>query len=161
VSLKHGIERRRDGSVRVHLSEPERSILTTAPGQLLGLIQLDDPSVFRLTPPGYADDPTADAEYHQLVGDGLREGRQAALDTLERTAAAKELTEAELESWLGGLESLRLVLGTQLDVTETFDDDRLAESHPDAPRLALYHWLSWLQDEVVHALSYSLPSPRE
>lgn len=160
MAFKHGIERRRDGSVRVHLSEPERSILATAPGQLLGLIELDDPSVFRLTPPGYADDPTADAEYHQLVGDGLREGRQAALDTLERTAAAKELTEAELESWLGGLESLRLVLGTQLDVTESFDEGGL-DSHPDAPRLALYHWLSWLQDEVVHALSDSLPRARE
>ena len=50
------------------------------------------------------------------------------------------------------LESLRLVLGTQLDVTEEsygpFDP-----ADPDAPRLALYHWLSWLQEEVVQALA--------
>ena len=33
---------------------------------------------------------------------------------------------------------------------------------PDAPRLALYHWLSWLQEEVVQALATSLPdSPDE
>ena len=27
---------------------------------------------------------------------------------------------------------------------------------PEAPRLALYHWLSWLQEEVVQAMSRSL-----
>jgi hypothetical protein len=29
----------------------------------------------------------------------------------------------------------------------------LDPSDPDAPRLALYHWLSWLQEEVVQAMS--------
>ena len=28
---------------------------------------------------------------------------------------------------------------------------------PDAPRMALYHWLSWLQEEIVQALSEALP----
>ena len=28
---------------------------------------------------------------------------------------------------------------------------------PDAPRIALYHWLSWLQEETVQALSETLP----
>ena len=32
----------------------------------------------------------------------------------------------------------------------------LDTADPDAPRLALYHWLSWLQEEVVQALSESL-----
>ena len=70
--------------------------------------------------------------------------------------ASDRLTEAELESWLGALESLRLVVGTQLDITEEsygfFDP-----ADPDAPRLALYHWLSWLQEEVVQALASALP----
>jgi hypothetical protein len=33
----------------------------------------------------------------------------------------------------------------------------LDAADPDAPRLALYQWLSWLQDEVVQALSTRLP----
>ena len=49
------------------------------------------------------------------------------------------------------------MIGTQLDITEesygVFDP-----SDPDAPRMALYHWLSWLQEEVVQALSSAFPS---
>jgi hypothetical protein len=52
------------------------------------------------------------------------------------------------------------VLGTQLDVTEE-SYGPLDPSDPDAPRLALYHWLSWLQEEVVQALSTTLPRSRE
>jgi len=37
----------------------------------------------------------------------------------------------------------------------------LDRDDPDAPRLALYHWLSWLQEEVVQALSASLPGPSD
>jgi len=37
----------------------------------------------------------------------------------------------------------------------------LDRDDPDAPRLALYHWLSWLQEEVVQALSASLPEPSD
>ena len=75
-----------------------------------------------------------------------------ALAELERTAYAERLTEDELRAWLGALESLRLALGTQLDVTEeTYA--ALDERDPDAPRLALYHWLTWLQEEAIQALS--------
>ena len=95
---------------------------------------------------------TANEDYARLVGQGLVEGKLLALGELERTAHAETLTEADLGAWLGALESLRLTLGTQLDITEesyvAFD-----ESDPDAPRLALYHWLSWLQEEVVQAMS--------
>ena len=62
-------------------------------------------------------------------------------------------------TWLGALESLRLVLGTQLDVTEE-SYGPLDLDDPEAARLALYHWLSWLQEEVVQALSASLPEGR-
>ncbi len=53
-----------------------------------------------------------------LVGAGLLEGKLAALHELERTAHAESLTGRAPRTWLGGIESLRLVLGTQLDVTE-------------------------------------------
>ena len=51
------------------------------------------------------------------------------------------------------------MLGTQLDVTEE-SYGPLDVRDPDAPRLALYHWLSWLQDEVVQALSETLEDTR-
>jgi hypothetical protein len=151
----HGIARTRAGDYRVRLSEQERELLRTLPAQLRSLLAQDDASLVRLFPPAYANDEEADAEYRRLVRASLVDGKLAALDLLERTADAERLDDDELGGWLGALESLRLALGTQLDVTEetyaSFDAD-----DPQAPELALYAWLSWLQEEVVRALASSL-----
>jgi hypothetical protein len=139
----------------VRLPQEERQVLAALPGQLRDALAEDEPSVYRLFPPAFRDDPAANLAYHGLVGESLLDGKLAALRELERTANADHLSEPELECWLGAIESLRLVLGTQLDVTDetfaTFDP-----ADPEAPRLALYHWLSWLQEEVVQALAGSL-----
>lgn len=151
----HGISRTADGSYRVHLRPEERTLLALLPQQIDPLLDTDDPTVRRVFPPAYEDDAQADGEYRGLVRSSLLDGRRAALRALGSTAHADHLSDDELESWLGALETLRLVLGTQLDVTEegaaAFDPEA-----PDAPATALYHWLSWLQESVVHALSASL-----
>ncbi len=150
--MSRGIQRRADGRFRVHLPSEEREVLAALPAQLRGALDEGEPSLYRLFPPAYADDPEANAEYAELVGQGLVEGKLRALAALERTAHAETLSEEDLGAWLGGLESLRLALGTQLDVTEeTYA--ALDPADPDAPRVALYHWLSWLQEEVIQALS--------
>jgi hypothetical protein len=158
--MRRGIVRERRGTFRVSLQREERAILAELPGQLHELLDEGDPSLRRLFPPAHADDAEAEAEYRRLVGDGLVDGRLAALGELERTAHAERLTLEELESWLGALESLRLVLGTQLDITEE-SYGRLDPAHPDAPRLAIYQWLSWLQEETVQALAATLPPRAE
>ena len=154
--MRRGIDARRDGTFRLRLPHDERDVLAALPGQLREALDAGEPTLYRLFPPAYADDDAANADYAQLVGSTLLGGKLRALDHLERTAHADTLTEDDLGAWLGALESLRLVLGTQLDVTEEsygpFD-----ASAPEAPRLALYHWLSWLQEEVVQALSTTLP----
>jgi len=154
--MRRGIETRRDGTFRVHLPAEERDVLAALPDQLRDALDADEPTLYRLFPPAYVDDDEGNADYARLVGDGLLDGKLRALDHLERTAHAETLTEDDLGAWLGGIESLRLVLGTQLDVTEE-SYGPLDPSDPDAPRLALYHWLSWLQEEVVQALSTTLP----
>jgi hypothetical protein len=125
------------------------------PGQLREALDAGEPTLYRLFPPAHADDAAANEDYARLVGSGLVDGKLQALAELERTAHATRLDDDELGAWLGAIESLRLVLGTQLDVTEE-SYGPLDRSDPDAPRLALYHWLSWLQEEVVQALSESL-----
>jgi hypothetical protein len=158
--LRRGIDRRRDGTYRVRLPSEERDVLAALPAQLRDALAAGEPTLHRLFPPAYVDDDAANADYANLVGAGLLEGKLLALAELERTAHDASLSEEGLRTWLGALESLRLVLGTQLDVTEEsygplgFDD-------PEAARLALYHWLSWLQEEVVQALSASLPDGRD
>jgi hypothetical protein len=55
------------------------------------------------------------------------------------------------------LNSLRLVIGTRLDVDE--DLPELDPSDPLAPEYALYEFLGWILAQVVDALGGDLPPP--
>ncbi len=148
----------RDGSggYRLRLPAEERDVLRGLPAQLRELLQTSDPSLERLFPPAY-DDTEADDEYGELVRGDLLEGKLAALEVVEQTVDADRLTEEQLEAWLGALESLRLVLGTKLDVSEATYEQEVDPHDPSAPVLALYGYLSWLQEQAVEALAASLP----
>ena len=148
----------RDGArgYRLRLPVEERDVLRGLPAQLRELLQTSDPSLERLFPPAY-DDTEADDEYGELVRGELLEGKLAALAIVEQTVDAYRLTEEQLEAWLGALESLRLVLGTRLDVSEATYEQELDPSDPSAPALALYGYLSWLQEQAVEALAAGLP----
>ena len=151
------IARDRNGGYRLRLPAEERELLRSLPGQLSEVLRVGDPSLRRLFPTAYPDDPEADDEFRRLMRDELLDGKLRALRVVEETAAADHLTGEELEAWLGALESLRLFLGTQLDVTEATYQDEVEPDDPAAPALALYGYLSWLQEQAVDALSSSLP----
>lgn len=153
----HRIERQRDGTFRLRLPDEEREVLRSLPAQLRELLATDDASLVRLFPPAYADDREADDEYGSLVREELRRGRLDALRVVEETVDAQRLDEAQLTAWLDALESLRLVLGTQLDVDEETHALDLDPSHPSARAFALYGYLSWLQEQAVEALAAGLP----
>lgn len=150
------IERDRNVGYRLRLPPEERELLRSLPGQLRQVMETDDPSLRRLFPPAYPEDDEADDEFRRLMREELLEGKLAALRVVEETADADHLTAEQLEGWLGALESLRLYLGTQLDITETTYEEELDPDDPNAPALALYGYLSWLQEEAVAALSASL-----
>jgi hypothetical protein len=152
------IKRDRKGGYRLDLPREERQLLASLPGQLREVLQSEepDPGLRRLFPPAYADDPEADDEYRRLMREELLEGKLAALRVVEETAYAERLTDEDLEAWLGAIESLRLYLGTQLDVGEEIYESALDPDDPDAPALALYGYLSWLQEQAVEALSAGL-----
>jgi len=144
------------GGYRLQLPNEERELLRSLPAQLGDLLRTSDPSLRRLFPPAYADDSEADDEFRRLMRADLLEGKLEALRVVEETVDAERLTGAQLEAWLGALESLRLYLGTQLDVTEETYMDDLDPDDPEAPALALYAYLSWLQEQAVEALSSGL-----
>lgn len=148
---------RRDRQGRYHprLSAGERQLLAGLPALALELMEQDDPSTWRLFPAAYPDDEAAEKEYRAIMDESLRTRHRQALDALGEVATAEALDEAELAQWMGAIEVLRLVLGTQLDVQENMD--RIDPADPRAPRLALYAWLSMLQDEVVEVLADALP----
>ena len=150
------IESTGDGSFALRLSEEERALLRVLPVELRSLLEArpDDPGLRRLFPPAY-DDEQDEAAYRELMGSELLDGRRRALDVLAETAKAERLTGEQAQAWLTALNDLRLVLGTRLDVS---DESLLqvAEDDPRAPELALYAYLSWLQEQLVEALSSEL-----
>ena len=153
---RRGIKAGKDGTYRVELPDEERDVLAALPDQLRDALDAGEPTLYRLFPPAHSDDDAANEDYARLVGPALVDGKLRALAELQRTAHAKRLDEDELGSWLGAIESLRLVLGTQLDVTEETYAIELDPDDPSAPALALYSYLSWLQEQAVEALSASL-----
>jgi hypothetical protein len=142
------VKRTRSGRFQLHLSAEERDALRSLPGELKALMAAgtDDPNLRRLFPPAYPDDPKLEAEYERLVRDDLVANRTAALDVMAKTVDATELDEDEMSGWLSAINDLRLVLGTQLDISE---DDLGGDTALDR----LYHYLGYLEEMVVEALA--------
>lgn len=149
------VKRTRRGEFRLHLPPEEREVLRTLPARLRELLQEgvgSDPAVRRLFPSAYPDDPEAAAEFDSIVRDELMAGRMRAIETMERTLDASRLTEDELQAWLAAINDLRLVLGVRLGVTEDDDPDRFLDEGSKRA-FALYVYLSYLEEDVVAALS--------
>jgi hypothetical protein len=147
--------RDRQGRFRVGLEAPEQQLLSLLPRQVQELLEKDDPSTTRVFPVAYTDDAKAESDYREMMGAQLLEQHQRSLDTLAATAGSPTIEESEIHEWLDALEVLRLVLGTQLDVSE--DGALIDESDPRAPQFTVYHYLSMLQGEIVDALAAALP----
>jgi hypothetical protein len=148
------VERMEDGRFEVRLSGRERALLRDLPTALDDLIAAEpkDPSLRRLFPPGY-EDTELDAEYQVLMGAELVGGHRASLLAFAETVDREHVSEEELHSWLAALNDLRLVLGTRLGVTEETYEDGIDEHDPHADDLALYAYLTWLQDGILQELT--------
>jgi hypothetical protein len=152
--MRNRIRRRGVGVYEVRLRRGEQALVASLVRQL----REQQPHLRRLFPPAYANDAERDAGYQVLTRDELLEGRLAALDVVERTLdGAHELDQAELTAWMTTLNSLRLVIGTRLDVDEELPE--LDESDPLAPEYAVYEVLGWLLAQVVDTLTSDLPPP--
>lgn len=141
----------KQGGYRVNLDPEERELLRSLAPQFVEL--LDDPSqpvLERLFPPAYSspDNIEKQDEYRRLMQEDLVERHRDELELLASTANAETLTEEQLLAWSRALNSVRLILGTYLDVSE--EDER---GRPETPEEAIYQWLSYLLGEAIEALS--------
>jgi hypothetical protein len=153
--------RRRDGRYVVKLDPGVRAVLATLSQQLIPTLDSRDPMTRRLFPPAYAADEHAglEADYRGLVDSALANHHHDAFALLAATAGADTLTEAEFHAWLSAIGSLRLVIGTRLDVSEDMAEP--APDDPAAPEYALYELLGQLQFLMVEVLASALPPEGE
>lgn len=120
----------------------------------------------RLFPQAYRDDDEAAAEFRRFTERGLRQlksqrlaAMQAVLDDMaaadpEADDVRRPVSPQEAEVFLGGLNDLRLVLGSRLGIVDD-DQDVAADWSADDPRTHqydIYQWLSWLQATLLEAM---------
>jgi uncharacterized protein DUF2017 len=140
----------------------------------------DDPVLARLLPDGYgtpeaadpaepaAPDPdpdfdvgTAAADFRRFTEGELRAGKSSHARTIRQSLPAGggsvQLDDETAAAWLGGLNDMRLALGTQLEVGPDTDREyaRLDPMSARARRLYLYFWLGVLQETLIDAISAS------
>ena len=173
-----GSIRRRGDTVVVRLDAAERSVLASLLGAVRALLRADDddtgadplaafvgmsdgpvetpedPIVKRLLPNAYADDEQS-AEFRRLTDADLRARKTEAIDRVLDDVATSDRVDLDLDEgvgmWLQALNDVRLVLGTRLDITEDWPDER-DELPDDDPRAALYDfydWLTMVQERLV------------
>ena len=162
------VERLGPDSFALRLETNEREVLSRLLDELDGLVaNAGDPTsemtpvVSRLFPPAFTDhdgeNAERDAEYQRLMREELIASRRAAIaesrEWLGEGATERVIDDAKLTAMLRSLNSLRLVLGSLLGITDDLDSDLADEAVADSPDHQLYAWTGWLLEWTVAALS--------
>jgi hypothetical protein len=157
VAFASPFRRRRDGRYTVRLDPNLRTVLASVAAQLGPMIDAGDEATTRLFPPAYLGDDQAgeEAGYRSLVDGALRNHHHQALGVLIDTVRADVLSEDEMDAWLSSIASMRLVLGTRLDVSEGMEPP--APGDPSEPEYAVYDLFGELQFAITEVLASSLP----
>ena len=147
---------------RINLDDEERHFVRRLVGEvreLLTSMPVGDPKMARLFPPAYSnaggEDADAEAEYQRLMRDELVASRLDSIgriDELLADASTTTMTADQLNAFVVSLNSVRLILGTILGVTDEDDDEEDDPASPLAAEMAMYNFLSWLLDSAVTAL---------
>ncbi len=123
-----------------------------------------DPVLARLLPEFHRpdpDEPTADRAdlngalrslHEPDIIDSKRAAGTVMLETLPERGGKILLTKEQADAWLTALNDVRLALGTTLSI-DADTPERLPSDDPRAPHLDVYHWLTWMQDSLLHALA--------
>ena len=119
----------------------------TAPG---------DRVLSRLLPDFTRDDPDLAGGLRALHEPELIDAKDGVaalvLNTCPPDGGRVRLNLEEAQAWLSALNDVRLALGTVLEVTEDLPDE-LPRDDPRMPYLGVYHWLTFVQETLVHAVS--------
>lgn len=146
-------------SYSLNIDARDRETLNGLLDQLRDVLMHDSSSDIarRLFPAAYHQDEKHEQEYQRLMRDELLSSRLASLSLttslLERGTdqGSVVLTADEIDALMRSINSLRLVLGTLLDVDEDEFEAHLDEDDPGYGQYQLYSYLGWLLDWIVTA----------
>ena len=150
------VTRAGDGFV-LHIGADERRVVAGLLGELRAMQTDPDAAdaVTRLFPVVHPTDPAAEEEWQRLMRDELITSRSAAIDTvvgiLQRPGRKVPISADEMQMFVQAVNSIRLVLGTVLEVSE--DEDEVPPELLESPEYGLYGYLSFVLDASVRVLS--------
>jgi hypothetical protein len=157
--------RKKDGTVTVSLGPDEACLLRALPARLRAILERADVAdrvLKRLFPPAYRD-AKKEAEYKELLGRDLLRRKLESVDTFEKTLknwtvhkdhVTVTIRPVEYDLWLGFVNDMRLVLGTELDIQDDNWSSTFNPFHPQAEDMALLHYLSWLEEQLLGASAF-------
>ena len=155
--------RARKGRFVIDLGEEESALVLRLLRELRAMLTDDAPNeevrvlTARLFPVVHPDDEEAEEEYQRLMREELVRSRLGAFHVIESAlggvASRVEVDEAGLTAFMQSVNSVRLVLGTMLGVTDDPDAEEVAPGFSNSPEYALYGYLSYLLEHAVRAAS--------
>ena len=131
-----------------------------------GALEERDPALDRLLPAAHREDEQIAAEFRRFTEHGLRARKTANLATaIDALAGAGEqrveLDQPQAVALVVALTDVRLVLGERLGLRTDEDLELLEEQvssldedDPAVYALAVYDFLTWLQETLAHALNH-------
>ena len=162
---------RAKGRYRLHIGDDELALIRRLLDELRDLLLADNDGggndgggndgsgpasamLTRLFPVAHPDDAELEAEYQRLMRVELVASKLKAIESVETVidASRAPIDEAQLTAFMQSINSIRLVLGTLLDVTDDPDAEVVSE-HDDTAEYQLYGYLSWLLEWTVRAFS--------
>ena len=162
------VEARPDGGLVVTMPEVEAMVLCSLPLRLREVLESPDfpqKTVARLFPSAYKD-KAKEAEYRKLLGDDLRRRKLEGIALFEKTFAAWKrrgdrvqfvLEPGGFDLWIGVVNDMRLLLGTELGIEDESWGRDFDPEHPQAGELALLHYLSMVEERLLSARGFSEP----
>ena len=155
------------GDVAVSFDADEARVLRSLLTEMKDLIDheaaMDDTVIDRLFPAAYAQPEDAQS-FRELVGDELKSGKRSALSSVlsvlgDDGDVAVTVPRSEIDQWLTALTDVRLALGTRFEVTEEKMAAELDPDDPGAGAMAMLHWLGWMQEMMIRAITEPIPGP--
>ena len=139
-----------DDEIKVRLDENLRALLTKVSEELREMLLVDEgEQITRLYPPAYPDDEKLQSEFQEMVHDQLLMQRLDGIDQLQASVNDETISIELADTWMNIINQARLVLGTQLDVSES--DGPVTEDDPDFQGQVVYKVLSHILEDLTAA----------
>ncbi|CRK62179.1 FIG000557: hypothetical protein co-occurring with RecR [Alloactinosynnema sp. L-07] len=165
AAVLRGLVSQIDDMLKARIEETPQDELAELTGMRTGpTTSPDDPVLSRLLPDFHRlddDNPSKEdldsaavlRSLHEPALLDLKTGvAGVVLDTCPMYGGQVKLSVEQADAWLSALNDVRLALGTAIDISEDMPDE-LPDDDPRSPHLAVYHWLTWVQESLVQALA--------